>query len=249
MGDNVPSHHAMSDHSYHAQPAQHALGIHKEGDHELFDVVDDDDRVLGRMRRDDVHRWQLRHRAAHVLVVNSRGEIFVQRRSRLKECAPGLWDTSVAGHVQSGESYAACAVRELAEEIGLPPATPLCQVGYLKASADTELGVRRGFSVPVRRTLDPVPGRDRGRPVDEPGNAGAVDDRPARGVHHDVSADRGPFPGMAARLAASLRNTADRPRSRLRHTPLDRRLAFVSTEPRCSPGRDPTESSTGYARR
>ncbi|MGH8586818.1 MAG: NUDIX hydrolase [Gammaproteobacteria bacterium] len=45
--------------------------------------------------------------------------------------------TSVAGHVQSGESYAACAVRELAEEIGLPPATPLCQVGYLKASPDT----------------------------------------------------------------------------------------------------------------
>jgi isopentenyl-diphosphate Delta-isomerase len=92
---------------------------------------------LGRMRRDDVHRWRLRHRAAHVLVVNSHGEVFVQRRSTLKECAPGLWDTSVAGHVQSGESYAACAVRELAEEIGLPPATPLCQVGYLKASRDT----------------------------------------------------------------------------------------------------------------
>lgn len=137
MGDNVPSHHAMSDRAHHVQPAQHALAINKEGDHELFDVVDDDDRVLGRMRRDDVHRWRLRHRAAHVLVVNSHGEVFVQRRSTLKECAPGLWDTSVAGHVQSGESYAACAVRELAEEIGLPPATPLCQVGYLKASRDT----------------------------------------------------------------------------------------------------------------
>ncbi|MGH8479132.1 MAG: NUDIX hydrolase, partial [Gammaproteobacteria bacterium] len=119
----------MSDHTYHAH--------HAQGDPELFDVVDDDDRVLGRMRRDDVHRCQLRHRAAHVLVVNSRDEVFVQRRSTLKECAPGLWDTSVAGHVQSGESYAACAVRELAEEIGLPSATPLCQMGYLKASPDT----------------------------------------------------------------------------------------------------------------
>jgi len=116
----------MSDHAHHPQCV-----------HELFDVVDDDDRVFGRMRRDDVHRWQLRHRAAHVLVVNSHGEVFVQRRSTLKECAPGLWDTSVAGHVQSGETYAACAVRELAEEIGLPPATPLCQVGYLEASPDT----------------------------------------------------------------------------------------------------------------
>jgi len=131
MGDNVRSYHAMSDHVRYAQPAQ--------GDHELFDVVDDDDWndwVLGRMWRNDVHRWQLRHRATHLLIVNSR-EVFVQRRSTLKECAPGLWDTSVAGHVQSGESYAACAVRELAEEIGLPPATPLCQVGYLKASPDT----------------------------------------------------------------------------------------------------------------
>ncbi|MGQ0592469.1 MAG: NUDIX hydrolase [Gammaproteobacteria bacterium] len=122
----------MSDHACRAQHAHPA-----QGDHELFDVVDDDDRVWGRMRRDDVHRWQLRHRAAHVLVVNSHGEVFVQRRSTLKECAPGLWDTSVAGHVQSGESYAACAVRELAEEIGLPPTTPLCQVGYLKAGPDT----------------------------------------------------------------------------------------------------------------
>ncbi|MGH8525199.1 MAG: NUDIX hydrolase [Gammaproteobacteria bacterium] len=118
-------------------PIRVQLAHDPQGDHELFDVVDDDDRVLGRMRRDDVHRWQLRHRAAHVLVVNSHGEVFVQRRSILKECAPGLWDTSVAGHVQSGESYAACAVRELAEEIGLQPATPLCQVGYLKASPDT----------------------------------------------------------------------------------------------------------------
>jgi hypothetical protein len=58
MGDNVPSHHAMSDHAYHAQPAH--------GDHELFDAVDEDDRVLGRMRRDDVCRWQLRHRAARI---------------------------------------------------------------------------------------------------------------------------------------------------------------------------------------
>jgi isopentenyl-diphosphate Delta-isomerase len=124
----------MSDRAHHVQPA---LGINKGGGYELFDVVDDDDRVLGRMRRDDVHRWRLRHRAAHVLVVNSHGEVFVQRRSTLKECAPGLWDTSVAGHLQSGESYAACAVRELAEEIGLAPATPLCQVGYLNASRDT----------------------------------------------------------------------------------------------------------------
>lgn len=104
-------------------------------DNEFFDVVDDTDRVLGRMRRDDVHRFRLRHRAAHVLVVNRLGEIFVQRRSAHKECAPGLWDTSAAGHVHSGESYADCAQRELAEEIGLT--APLSRVGYLEAGPAT----------------------------------------------------------------------------------------------------------------
>ncbi len=110
---------------------------HSVGDHELFDVVDDADRIVGRMRRDDVHRFQLRHRAAHVLVVNSRREIFVQRRSAWKECAPGLWDTSAAGHVESGESYAACAVRELGEELGLFVTAPLRRIGYLEASPAT----------------------------------------------------------------------------------------------------------------
>jgi isopentenyldiphosphate isomerase len=104
-------------------------------DNELFDVVDGTDRVVGRMRRDDVHRFRLRHRAAHVLVVNRLGEVFVQRRSARKECAPGLWDTSAAGHVQSGESYAICARRELGEEIGL--VAPLRQVAYLEAGPDT----------------------------------------------------------------------------------------------------------------
>ncbi len=105
--------------------------------HELFDVVDDADRVVGRMRRDDVHRFRLRHRSAHVLVVNGQGELYVQRRSPGKECSPCLWDTSAAGHLQSGEDYAACAVRELAEELGLLDCAPLCQRGSLEASPDT----------------------------------------------------------------------------------------------------------------
>ena len=33
--------------------------------------------------------------------------------------SPGLWDTSAAGHVDSGEDYASCAIRELFEELGI----------------------------------------------------------------------------------------------------------------------------------
>lgn len=86
---------------------------------EIFDVVDDRDRVIGRQTRQEVHRRGLKHRAVHVLVFNERGEVYLQKRSFKKDTFPGAWDSSASGHLNSGESYEACAVREAREEIGL----------------------------------------------------------------------------------------------------------------------------------
>jgi isopentenyl-diphosphate delta-isomerase type 1 len=88
---------------------------------ELFDVVDEHDRVVGVMARREVHRLGLRHRAIHVLIFNRAGEIFLQKRSRYKDAHPGLKSTSCAGHLDTGEDYEAAAKRELAEELGLAP--------------------------------------------------------------------------------------------------------------------------------
>ncbi|HEV2435025.1 MAG TPA: NUDIX domain-containing protein [Verrucomicrobiae bacterium] len=94
---------------------------------EIFDVVNERDEVVGRKPRGEVHRLGLLHRAIHVLVFNSRGETFLQKRSMTKDREPGKWDSSSSGHVDSGEDYDACAVRELREEIGLiVPKTPEC---------------------------------------------------------------------------------------------------------------------------
>ena len=60
----------------------------------------------------------------------------MQKRSRLKDKCPGLWDSSAAGHVDSGEDYAACATRELAEELGLED-HDLKEVGKLGAHTNT----------------------------------------------------------------------------------------------------------------
>src|SRR5215469_17657864 len=86
---------------------------------EIFDVVNDRDEVIDRRPRSVVHRLGLLHRAVHVLVYNSRGQIFLQKRSIKKDRQPGLWDSSASGHLNSGEDYDACAVREVEEEIGL----------------------------------------------------------------------------------------------------------------------------------
>jgi isopentenyl-diphosphate delta-isomerase type 1 len=92
---------------------------------EIFDVVNDRDEVIGQAPRSEVHRRKLNHRAVHVLVFNSRGELFLQKRSMLKDCFPGAWDSSASGHLDRGEHYDVCAVREVREELGVQlPTTP-----------------------------------------------------------------------------------------------------------------------------
>lgn len=91
---------------------------------EIFDVVNERDEVIGRNTRSEVHRLGLRHRAVHVLVYNSKGEIFLQKRSQTKDTFPGAWDSSAAGHLDCGEDYDACAVREMREELGIEAQGP-----------------------------------------------------------------------------------------------------------------------------
>ncbi len=86
---------------------------------EIFDVVNERNEVIGRRPRSEIHRLRLMHRAVHVFVFNDAGHLFLQKRSPLKDCFPGKWDSSASGHLDAGESYDAGAVREVREEIGL----------------------------------------------------------------------------------------------------------------------------------
>jgi len=105
---------------------------------EIFDVVNDRDEVIDRQPRREVHRLGLKHRATHVLVFNSRGEVFLQKRSMKKDRQPGVWDSSASGHVDSGEDYDTCAVRELREEIGLTLATTPVRLFKIDACEETD---------------------------------------------------------------------------------------------------------------
>ncbi|TAG33340.1 MAG: NUDIX domain-containing protein [Verrucomicrobia bacterium] len=115
-------------------------GEAQSGD-ELFDVVDEHDHVVGQARRADVHAQKLRHRAVHVVCVNRRGEVFLQRRSLRKDSAPGRWCASCSGHLDRGESYLAAAVRELGEEIGVQVAGPEALSPWLHITPRRETGM------------------------------------------------------------------------------------------------------------
>ena len=103
-------------------------------DAEILSVVDINDRVTGECRRDEIHRQGLCHRAVHILIFNGAGELFLQKRARHKQENPGLWDSSVAGHVDAGETYDQCCLREIEEEVGLRVTEPPERLFKLPAS-------------------------------------------------------------------------------------------------------------------
>lgn len=104
---------------------------------EWLEVVDSGDRIVGRRLRADIHRLGLRHRSTHILLFNSAGELFLQRRSKHKDINAGQWDTSAAGHVDPGESYRQCAVRELFEELGVSVQAQQLELLFRIAASET----------------------------------------------------------------------------------------------------------------
>ena len=102
---------------------------------EMFDVVDEADRVVGQLARSRVHARGLLHRAVSVFVFNGRGELLVQKRTANKDEFPLRYTSSASGHVSAGETYDETAPRELSEELGL--AAPLTFLHKFPASPET----------------------------------------------------------------------------------------------------------------
>lgn len=86
---------------------------------ELFDIVDERDQVIGQMPRSQVHTEKRLHRAVHVFVFKSSGELLIHLRSPDKDEQPNTWTSSASGHLSAGEDYTETAHRELEEEVGL----------------------------------------------------------------------------------------------------------------------------------
>ena len=87
---------------------------------EWFDIVTPEGKIIGKAPRSVVHgNPELLHPVVHVHIINSNGELFLQKRSETKDVYPGYWDTAVGGHVSSGETIEHALHRESEEELGI----------------------------------------------------------------------------------------------------------------------------------
>ena len=58
------------------------------------------------------------HRAFSVFLVNSKGEILIQKRAQDKYHSPGLWANACCSHPRSGEDVISSAESRMQEELG-----------------------------------------------------------------------------------------------------------------------------------
>ncbi len=86
---------------------------------EFFTLVDENDNVTGKAMREECHTKGLWHRAVDIIIVNSKHEILLQKRSMTKDLYKGYWATSSAGHVTYEDTYEETTQRELKEEVGV----------------------------------------------------------------------------------------------------------------------------------
>lgn len=97
---------------------------------EYFDIVDENDEVIGRVERSECHKKNLIHKAVIIFIFNDEGKLLLQKRSKFKDLYKSYWTGSASGHVDSGESYIDAAKRELKEELGIK--LPLKQSFFIK---------------------------------------------------------------------------------------------------------------------
>jgi isopentenyldiphosphate isomerase len=86
---------------------------------EIVTIVDEYNTVVGAAPRREMRAQNLPHRSTYVLVFNSHGQLYVQKRTLSKDVFPGYYDPASGGVVLAGESYEQGAERELAEEMGI----------------------------------------------------------------------------------------------------------------------------------
>ncbi len=123
---------------------------------EYLDLVDEDDNVIGKMLRSEVYDHSLSNfRVINAFVINSEGKLWIPRRSGHKGICPLCLDTSVGGHVRSGETYEKAMQREVLEELRIDiNEVPYRYIGYLKPMEHGVTAFMKVYEIRIDRVPD-----------------------------------------------------------------------------------------------
>jgi isopentenyldiphosphate isomerase len=119
---------------------------------EIFDVVDEEDKIVGQASRSECHENGLIHRSVMFFVFDSQKRVLVSKRTRNKDFFPGYLSIVLGGHVQSGETYEEAVKREIEEEIRISAKPYL--ISFFKKRIPEERENVKVFGVFTREELN-----------------------------------------------------------------------------------------------
>ena len=89
-------------------------------DDEPLILVDQKNVEIGTLEKEACHLGEGKlHRAFSIFLLNSSGQVFIQKRSAQKMLWPGFWSNSCCSHPRRGETTVGAAHRRLEEELGI----------------------------------------------------------------------------------------------------------------------------------
>ncbi len=86
---------------------------------EISIIVDRNDNIVAYVPRSEMRKKVLRHRGSAIFVENSKGELLIHKRTKIKDVFPGYYNVCFGGGHIKGETFEENAKRELEEEAGL----------------------------------------------------------------------------------------------------------------------------------
>ncbi len=112
-------------------------------------LVDEEDRAIGKMPRSEVYAKGLNNfRAVNAFLKNSKGELWIPRRTANKRIFPLCLDMSMGGHVEAGEDYDQTFEREMREELNIEVSSVAWRVlGELRGARDGVSAFMRVYEV------------------------------------------------------------------------------------------------------